>query len=319
MQKIPSLLALILCLAINVSAQFKTLTGSSGKNIEEYGIRCDIFGTWMGRSSWKDLHDGNWLWVEQSGVPKWKKDHYDRGLDVGTPLIPTDSEKNYDELLKEAISGKQDSTYYSLGRMLARYGTKIVFARLWWEFNMHPAEQDAQLFVSAWQRAVPLIRKGFRDEAKDDQKLEIVWCTNAGVPSPEPFYPGDEVVDIIGSDTYGMTWGTENPTTAQIINRILKEPYMLEWQAKFAEKHKKPVCIGEWGNVATKPSEQPDTHGAGDCPEYIDAIYDWAATNKYGCRYVCYFNLPDGGILTTLDQTPKSLARLKIRAAKASK
>ena len=56
-------------------------------------------------------------------------------------------------------------------------------------------------------------------------------------------------------------------------------------------------------------------HGRGDCPEYIDTIYDWAATCRRGCRYLCYFNLPDGGVELTLDQTPASLARLKTRAA----
>jgi hypothetical protein len=25
----------------------------------------DVFGTWMGRSSWQDLKDGNWMWAEE--------------------------------------------------------------------------------------------------------------------------------------------------------------------------------------------------------------------------------------------------------------
>ncbi|MHA4894627.1 glycosyl hydrolase [Pedobacter sp. PWIIR3] len=301
------------------NAQFKTLTGSSGKSIEAYGIQQDVFGTWMGRSSWKDIADGNWMWVEQSGLPKWKKEHYDRAVDVGTPLIPTDVNGKFNQFLQEAIAGQQDSTYLSLGMKLAKYGTKTVFSRIWWEFNMYPVEQDAGLFVKAWRRAIPLIRKGFTMSAKPGQTLEIVWCTNAGAPNPEPFYPGDEYVDIIGSDTYGMTWGKTNPTKEQIINRILNDPYMLKWQSGFAAAHHKPVCIGEWGNVAVKEEGVDDSRGIGDFPEYIDAIYDWAKTNKYGCRYVSYFNLEDGGILTTLDKTPLSLARLKIRAAQARK
>ena len=51
----------------------------------------------------------------------------------------------------------------------------------------------------------------------------------------------------------------------------------------------------------------------------IDEIYDWAKTNTYGCRYLNYFNLEDGGILTTLDNTPKSLERLKQRASEANR
>ncbi|RYE40761.1 MAG: hypothetical protein EOP48_24430 [Sphingobacteriales bacterium] len=311
-------LLFIVSLISSVSyGQLKTLTGSSGKSIENYGIIQDVFGTWMGRSSWQDLQDGNWLWVTESGLPKWRKDHFDRAVDIGTPLIPTDLKESPNKLLQEAIDGKRDSVYLSLGKNLAKYGTSTVFSRIWWEFNMHPVEQNAELFVKAWQRAIPLIRKGFLSQAIKGQKLEIVWCTNAGAPNPEPFYPGDDFVDIIGSDTYSMTWSAKNPTKSQILNRILNDPFMLKWQSDFAGKHAKPVCIGEWGNVAVKQEGVDDSRGLNDFPEYIDAIYDWAKTNKYGCTYVNYFNLEDGGILTTLDKTPKSLARLKIRAKQA--
>ncbi len=296
-----------------------TLTGCSGKSIEAYGIPRDIYGTWMGRSSWKDLAQGNWLMTEESGVPQWRREHFDRALDVGVPLIPTDSKQDYDALLKEAVSGAQDETYRSLGKCLAIYGTRTVYARLWWEFNMSPAHQDPKLFVAAWRRAVPLLRAGFQGAAKPGQTLSIVWCTNAGPPSPEPFYPGDDMVDVIGSDTYGMVWGSADPTVPQLLAWIHTEPYALDWQAQFANRHRKPTCLGEWGNVAPKGSKPNDSHGAGDCPQYIDAIYDWAKTCKYGCRYVCYFNIADGGVLITLNQTPKSVARLKIRAAQAKR
>ena len=313
------LLLVVLFITNLCYGQFKTLTGSSGKSIENYGIRQDVFGIWMGRSSWKDLQDGNWMWVKESGLPNWKKYHFDRPVDVGTPLIPTDMQNDPDELLQEVIEGKHDSIYLSLGKNLAKYGTSTVFSRIWWEFNMYPVKQQAELFVKAWQRAIPIIRKGFVSEAVKGQKLEIVWCTNAGAPDPEPFYPGDHYVDIIGSDTYGMTWGKINPTKEQILNRILNDPYMLKWQSEFAARHGKPVCIGEWANVAVKNEGVDDSRGLNDFPEYIDAIYDWVKTNKFGCKYVNYFNLEDGGILTTLDKTPKSLARLKIRADQARK
>lgn len=295
----------------------KTLTGCSGKSIEAYGIPRDVFGTWMGRSSWDDLAKGNWLWVDRSGVPEWRRDHFDRALDVGVPLVPTESGQDLDAMLQQAASGAQDATYRSLGKCLADYGSGTVLARLWWEFNMPPARQDPKRFVAAWRRAVPLIREGFRGAARAGQTLEIVWCTNAGEPDPEPFYPGDDVVDIIGSDVYGWVWGDSDPTVPRMLDRLLRGRYMLGWLAEFANQHEKPTCLGEWGNVARKGDKANVGHGAGDCPEYIDAIYDWAKTCKYGCRYVCYFNLADGGVGITLDQTPAAVARLKLRAAQA--
>jgi hypothetical protein len=294
-----------------------TLTGNSGKSIEEYGIRRDVYGTWMGRSSWENLAHGDWLMVEKSGAPKWRREHFDRALDVGVPLIPTDSGQDLDALLREAVSGRQDETYRSLGKNLARYGSRTVYARLWWEFNMSPARQDPQLFIRAWRRAVPLMREGFRAEARPGQTLEIVWCTNAGPPDPEPFYPGDDVTDLIGSDVYGMVWGASDPTVPQMLRRIHKEPFTLDWLAQFANLHKKPTCIGEWGNVMKKGNKPNDSHGVGDSPEYIDAIYDWIKTCRYGCRYVCYFNLSGGGVGVTLDETPAARERLKVRAEEA--
>lgn len=294
-----------------------TLTGCSGKSIEEYGIQRDVFGTWMGRSSWKDIANANWLWAKESGVPDWKANHFDRAIDVGTPLIPTDSSDDYNGMLKEVILGKRDATYISLGRNLAKYGTKTVFSRLWWEFNIAPIKEDSTLFVKAWRRAVPLIRQGFNEAAQKGQRLFIVWCTNSGSPYPESYYPGDDVVDIIGSDVYGWVWGNADPTVKKMLGHIFNDNYTLNWLADFANKHQKPTCIGEWGNVGKKGNKEHVGHGCGDCPEYIDAIYDWTKKCKYGCRYVCYFNLSDGGVMITLDQTPKSLARLKDRAAKA--
>ncbi len=297
--------------------QLPTLTGNSGKSLEEYGIRRDIYGTWMGRASWNDLARGNWLMAEESGVPQWRRDHFDRALDVGTPLVPTDSHQDLDRLLREAASGAQDATYRALGACLARYGTRTVYARLWWEFNMPPAQENPRLFVQAWRRAVPLLRQGFQQAAQPGQKLRIVWCTNAGAPDPEPFYPGDAWVDVIGSDVYGWVWGDADPSEAQLLNHLRSDPFMLEWLARFAERHHKPTCLGEWGNIARKGTKKDEGHGLGDCPAYIDAIYDWAATCRYGCRYICYFNLADGGVGITLDQTPLARERLKARAAQA--
>ena len=40
-------------------AQAQTLTGCSGKSTEAYGITRDVYGTWMGRSSWNNLAHGD--------------------------------------------------------------------------------------------------------------------------------------------------------------------------------------------------------------------------------------------------------------------
>jgi hypothetical protein len=95
---INKLLFLFLVLTNVCQAQFKMLSGCSGKSLEGYGIRRDVYGTWMGRSSWKDFQEGNWMWAEESGLPQWKKEHFDRAVDIGTLLIPTDMQVSYNTL-----------------------------------------------------------------------------------------------------------------------------------------------------------------------------------------------------------------------------
>ena len=286
--------------APSASATADSLSDCSGESIESDGIRQDILGTWMAS--------------EESGLPAWRRGHFDRATDVGVPLVPHDSGKDVNKLLDEAASGSRGGVYRSLGRRLAECGTSTVYARLWWEFNLNPMPQTPDRFVKAWRRAAPLIREGFKTTAAPGQRLEVVWCANGSDPDPEPFYPGDSFVDVIGADIYGMVWGKVDPTAEQMLRRVGHGRYTLDWLATF-EAHGKPTCLGEWGNVSPKGAAAGDElRGAGDCPAYIDAVYDWAARCKFGCRHVCYFNIEAGGVGLTLDDTPASLARLKARA-----
>ena len=77
------------------------------------------------------------------------------------------------------------------------------------------------------------------------------------------------MVDIIGSDGYGMVWGDSDPTTRQMLSRITDEPCMLRWLASFADRHDKPTCIGEWANTA--PPRQQAQHRA--WPGRLPGVY----------------------------------------------
>lgn len=188
------------------------------------------------------------------------------------------------------------------GKGIESYGIRHDILGTWMGRSPRKNLEDGNWMASeesglpAWRRAVPLIREGFKSAAAPGQRLEVVWCANGSDPDPEPFYPGDGFVDVIGANIYGMVWGKTDPAAAQMLERVQHGRYTLARLAEFAEKHGKQTCLGEWGNVSPKGAvDSDDLRGAGDCPAYTHAVYDWAARCRFGCRYVCYFNIEAGG------------------------
>ncbi|MFI0351823.1 hypothetical protein [Actinomadura sp. 9N407] len=75
-------------------------------------------------------------------------------------------------------------------------------------------------------------------------------------------YPGDDVVDIIGSDSYDQPEGAS-------FGRFVDEPYGLREHARFAAEHGKPMSFPEWGLFRNS-----------DNPEYIRGMYEWMASHN---------------------------------------
>ena len=96
-------------------------------------------------------------------------------------------------------------------------------------------------------RAVP--RQKFRfDFAPNRGEDDIGWTK---------CYPGDDVVDIVGMDSYDQPPG-EN--FADMVN----QPYGLRQQVDFAAAHRKPISYPEWGLFRN-----------GDNPAYMRGMLRW--------------------------------------------
>jgi Glycosyl hydrolase family 26 len=281
------------------SVPASTLVGWSGNAIP--GLQQQIIGTWMARSTWTNLAQGQWMAFNSEYRAYVAKDP-GGAADVGVPLIPTDEGVAFNKLLDVTISGAQDATYRSMGAELATNGPATVYARLFWEMNQWTYTMDPSKFQAAWIHAVPLIREGFSSVARPGQKLFIVFSPISDGKDFTEFYPGDNFVDVIAPDVYGTIWGTTEPAASTLLTVIKR--YLYTYSA-FAAAHHKPVGLGEWGNMSVQPQGKPSSQGRGDFPGYVDLVLAWAA--KMHAAYLVYFNLPDAGVGQTLSNTPNSL------------
>ncbi|WP_236010080.1 glycosyl hydrolase [Actinomadura physcomitrii] len=106
--------------------------------------------------------------------------------------------------------------------------------------------------IVAAMRAVPGARFRF-DFAPTRGRDAIPWTE---------CYPGDDVVDIIGSDSYDQPPG-------ESFQEYIDEPYGMKAQADFAAAHGKPISFPEWGLFRNS-----------DNPEYIQGMHDWIVSHN---------------------------------------
>ena len=118
------------------------------------------------------------------------------------------------------------------------------------------------------------------------------WCVNAAIrPIPlRGFYPGDDVVDIVGVDVYDFS-----PMTGRAGWLRSKDgPDGVGQVAAFAKAHDKPLSIPEWGLSARSGT---------DDPAFVDGIAEVVRTNRVA--YQGYFFAHDSA--TQLLRAPRSL------------
>ncbi len=109
------------------------------------------------------------------------------------------------------------------------------------------------------------------------------WCVNPYYrPIPlAAWYPGDDVVDVIGLDAYdaGVPVGQDRWT------RLFTQPDGIGAVLAFAKAHHKPVSLPEWGLWPTGTTL--GTLGGGDDPAYVNDIAN--LVRKQHIAYQSYF------------------------------
>ncbi|MFB8026626.1 glycoside hydrolase family 26 protein [Streptomyces sp. NPDC056465] len=208
------------------------------------------------------------LWENIEGRPgflaswaAWRRAADDRMFVLNTPMLERNEERVSDSevrgLLRAGAAGEFDAHFRRLAERLVLLGVPDTVIVLGWEMNgttyTHRCGPDPVAWKAYWTRIVTAMR------SVSGQEFRFDFAPSRGrdaVPWTE-CYPGDDVVDIIGMDSYDQP-------PARTFDEQVNEPYGLQKQVDFAAEHGKPISFPEWGLFRN-----------GDNPEYMRRMLEW--------------------------------------------
>jgi glycosyl hydrolase family 26 len=190
--------------------------------------------------------DEDWArWTTESGK--------DRTLVISQSLFPRNAGGGW---LDAGARGDFTPHAEALARNLVKAGLGKAIIRLapeangtWQPYSLGATPQQQDLWREFWRRTAIAMR------SVPGAQFRFDWCVNTAVrPIPlSNFYPGDDVVDIVGVDVYDFSPG----------------PGKAAWQssysasdgpgevARFARAHGKQLSIPEWGLSAKARADDP--------------------------------------------------------------
>ena len=150
---------------------------------------------------------------------------------------------------------------------------KPVFLRIGYEFNHPTHNYNSKEFIEAWKHIVGLFKK------EKCNNVAFVWCACTAFDSKSKsaarimeYYPGDEYVDWFGDDLFGVNHFKNNQD-------IVTESF-----AKEAEKHRKPLMIGE-----SSPARIGVDKGKESWDEWFKPYFKWIKNHPV-VKAFCYIN-----------------------------
>ncbi|MER8067255.1 glycosyl hydrolase [Streptomyces sp. NPDC094034] len=196
----------------------------------------------------------------------WRKAKDDRLFVLNVPMLEHNEERVPDALVREelrkAARGDYDGHFKTLAQRLVDLGVPDTVIVLGWEMNgvtyTHRCGPDPESWKKYWNRIVTTMR------AVPGQKFRFDFAPNRGrdaIPWTE-CYPGDDVVDIMGMDSYDQPPG-------RTFDEQVNEPFGLQEHVDFAAAHGKVISYPEWGLFRN-----------GDNPEYMRRMLQWIDTYK---------------------------------------
>jgi hypothetical protein len=230
-------------------------------------------------------------WAEAVATTKWLASCWkgeNKTLVFSLPMVLADGASN----MTAGARGDYDNYFRQVGEALVAAGFGNTIIRIGPEFNAPwfrwSSTKDPVMWRAYWRRIVEVMRQ------VPGASFRFDWnpIVGSGASSPEPAYPGDDVVDFIGADVYNGNWNPEL-TPEQRWQISFSAPYGLAWHKKFATAHGKPMTFPEWGT-----GSRPDGHGGGDDPVFMQKMVDWIKANSP--YYHIYWDYPakdyDGSI-----------------------
>ncbi|MEU6677446.1 glycosyl hydrolase [Streptomyces sp. NPDC046925] len=212
-------------------------------------------------------------WSNIEGAPdfleswaKWRRAQDDRMFVLNVPMMERNEDHVGDDevraLLRRGAAGEFDQHYRALAERLVKLDVPDTVLVLGWEMNgttyTHRCGPDPEAWKTYWKRIITTMR------SVPGQKFKFDFTPNRGrdaIPWTE-CYPGDDVVDIVGMDSYDQPTGTD-------FDRQVSEPYGLKQHVEFAKAHGKEISYPEWGLFRN-----------GDNEEYMRKMLAWMDEHK---------------------------------------
>nr|WP_244894000.1 glycosyl hydrolase [Planobispora rosea] len=265
--------------AAAAEAPFGVFLASDGRGVE----RLPLFESWLdgrtvtvGRTY---LPGENWRALEGPGFildpwTRWRAARPERMLALNVPMVAPNEGGLPDDavaaILAAGAKGAFDPVFRTLATRLVDGGAADTIIVLGWEMNgttySSRCAPDPQAWKAYWRRIVTTMR------GVEGQDFRFDFTASRGpdaIPWPE-CYPGDDVVDIIGLDSYDQPPGNT-------FSDYVSQPYGMRHHAAFAGARGKPISFPEWGLFRR-----------GDRPEYVRSMLAWISDHD-----VAYHSIAD--------------------------
>jgi hypothetical protein len=241
--------------------------GSDGHGVEAIepftawlGVRVSVGRSYLPGASWEDVEGPGWALDSWSA---WRAARRDRIFVLNVPLVapnePPLDDASVASLLRDGAAGRYDDHFRRLAERLMERGAADTVIVLAWEMNgstySSRCAPDPEAWKQYWRQVVHTMR------SVAGQRFRFDFAPVRGpqeIPWPQ-CYPGDDVVDIVGMDSYDQHPGSS-------FDEFLEQPYGLRHHAAFAAAHGKPMSYPEWG-----------LYDFGDNPEYVRRMHAWLA------------------------------------------
>src|SRR5437868_4854371 len=235
------------------------------------GSEVSVGRTYIPGDSWNSILGPDFIlgpWTQ------WLSAKPGRMLALNVPMItPNESHMSSGmvaTLLREGAGGAFDLLFQRLAGKLVAEGAAETVLVLGWEMNgatySSRCAPDPDSWKRYWRRIVTAMRsvpgQRFRFDFAPSRGHDLIPWTDC--------YPGDDVVDIIGMDSYDQPPGHN-------FDDYVTQPYGLQDQADFAAAHGKPLSYPEWGLFRY-----------GDRPGYVTEMLNWISTHN-----VAYHSISD--------------------------
>ena len=275
---------------------------ATGERVERFGqwreSPVDAITMYPATDTWETIRTSNWHNETFATSPAI--------LAYGLPLLPVNS----GDTLADVANGKQDEVFRRIATLLLDNGRGNSIVRIGWEANgawfpWNATSDTAEDYRAAFRQVVSVMKQ---------QAPDLVFDFDIGcgvqlrgqkdrLAALELLYPGDDVVDLIGCDTYDWHHTKSVDEESWAATQRPKDSPGIADVADFARARNKGLTFPEWGLAS------PAEGGQGDNPYFIAKMRGFFEANADILVLESYFSEPTTSLANSIwepDQNPRS-------------